>query len=261
VIHFRRSKFRLPVRRQEHICRDKCSGGILLHDYGISLRCSVDHYWSTVPAPTDDECGAVGGMRIGRRNWSTRRRDAPLPLCPPQLPHNFTWDQTQTAAVGNQRLTAWAMARPFCFLDGYRGVLHTVNNVNYPASPSLTLHRCRPKYHAFQTSEVDVSDWSASQSDWIYPAEGYNFTHWSKMSYPTAGLDVVAKGFQEPSFLVVTLAACLLTYSATEATNSLLTICFVTCSCGTPRIIVSVFRYYSTMVPKEFDDIVKNEGQ
>jgi hypothetical protein len=35
----------------------------------------------------DDECGVVGGMRIGRGNRSTRRKSAPVTLCPPQIPH------------------------------------------------------------------------------------------------------------------------------------------------------------------------------
>jgi hypothetical protein len=41
--------------------------------------------WPIVPAPDDDddECGAVGGMRIGRGNRSTRRKLPPVPLCPP----------------------------------------------------------------------------------------------------------------------------------------------------------------------------------
>jgi hypothetical protein len=32
--------------------------------------------------------GAIGGMKIGRRNRSTRRKPTPEPLCPPQ---NRTW--------------------------------------------------------------------------------------------------------------------------------------------------------------------------
>jgi hypothetical protein len=36
-----------------------------------------------------DDYGAVGGMRIGRGNRSTRRKPAPLPLCPPQIPHDL----------------------------------------------------------------------------------------------------------------------------------------------------------------------------
>jgi hypothetical protein len=45
-------------------------------------------------------------VRIGRGNRSTRRKPAPVPLCPPQIPHDLTWDRTQAAAVGSQRLTA-----------------------------------------------------------------------------------------------------------------------------------------------------------
>jgi hypothetical protein len=41
--------------------------------------------WPVVPAPDDDECGAVGGMRIGSGNRSTRRKPDPVPLCPPYL--------------------------------------------------------------------------------------------------------------------------------------------------------------------------------
>jgi hypothetical protein len=60
----------------------------------------------------DDDYAAVIGMRIGRGYRSTRRKPTPVPLCPPQIPHGLTWDQTRSAAVGSQRLTARAMARP-----------------------------------------------------------------------------------------------------------------------------------------------------
>jgi hypothetical protein len=64
------------------------------------------------PQMIDDNYGAVGGMRIGRANRSTRRKPAPVLLCPPQIPPDLTWDRTRTSAVGSQQLTAWAMARP-----------------------------------------------------------------------------------------------------------------------------------------------------
>jgi hypothetical protein len=48
----------------------------------------------------DDECGAIGGMRIGRGNRNTRRKPAPVQLCPPQIPLNQTRDRTRAAAVG-----------------------------------------------------------------------------------------------------------------------------------------------------------------
>jgi hypothetical protein len=49
----------------------------------------------------DGECGAVGGIRIGRGNLSTLRKPAPLPLCPPLIPHDMTWARTQPSAVGS----------------------------------------------------------------------------------------------------------------------------------------------------------------
>jgi hypothetical protein len=60
----------------------------------------------------DGDCGEICGMKIGRGNQSTRRKPAPAPLCPPQIPHDWTRVWTRAAAVGRQLLTAWAMARP-----------------------------------------------------------------------------------------------------------------------------------------------------
>jgi hypothetical protein len=58
------------------------------------------------PWMIDDACGALGGIRIDRKNWSNRRKPVPVPFCPPQIP------RTGGAAVGSRRLTAWAMAPP-----------------------------------------------------------------------------------------------------------------------------------------------------
>jgi hypothetical protein len=55
----------------------------------------------------DDDCGAIGGMRIGRENRSTRRKPAPVPLCPSQIPHDLTRARTRAAAVGIRRLTTY----------------------------------------------------------------------------------------------------------------------------------------------------------
>jgi hypothetical protein len=57
-----------------------------------------------VPAPGDYDDGEIGGI-IGRGNRSTRRKPAPVPLCPPQTPHAVR-TRTLAAAVGSQRLTA-----------------------------------------------------------------------------------------------------------------------------------------------------------
>jgi hypothetical protein len=58
------------------------------------------------PRMIDDDYGAAGGMRIGRGNRSTQRKPAPVPLCPPQIPHDLTRDLTRAAAVENRRQTA-----------------------------------------------------------------------------------------------------------------------------------------------------------
>jgi hypothetical protein len=68
-------------------------------------------YWPIVPAPGDCEGGEFGGMN-GRGNRNIRRKPAPTPLCPPLFPLDQTRDWTRAAAVGSQRLTASAMARP-----------------------------------------------------------------------------------------------------------------------------------------------------
>jgi hypothetical protein len=63
-----------------------------------------------VPVPGDYDDGEIGGKMIGKGNRSTRRKPAPMPLCPPQTPHAAR-TRTRAAAVGSQRLTAWATAR------------------------------------------------------------------------------------------------------------------------------------------------------
>jgi hypothetical protein len=57
-----------------------------------------------VPAPGGYDDGEIGGM-IGSGNRSTRRKPAPMPLCPPQTLHAAR-TRTRAAAVGSQRLTA-----------------------------------------------------------------------------------------------------------------------------------------------------------
>jgi hypothetical protein len=46
----------------------------------------------------EDDCGAIGRMKIGRGNQSTRRKPAPAPLCPPQISH----DQTRARNPGRR---------------------------------------------------------------------------------------------------------------------------------------------------------------
>jgi hypothetical protein len=52
--------------------------------------------------------GAIGGMKIGRETEVLGENLPQRHFVHHKIPH----DQTRTAAVGSQRLTAWAMARP-----------------------------------------------------------------------------------------------------------------------------------------------------
>jgi hypothetical protein len=53
----------------------------------------------------DGDCGVIGGMKFGRGNRSARRKPAPAPLRPPQIPHEQIRTRTLAAAVESQRLT------------------------------------------------------------------------------------------------------------------------------------------------------------
>jgi hypothetical protein len=78
-------------------------GGVRLSPLGTSATIGLLYQPRMID---DDDYGAVGGMRIGKGNRSTQRKPAPVPLCPPQIPHALTWDRTRAASVGSQRLTA-----------------------------------------------------------------------------------------------------------------------------------------------------------
>jgi hypothetical protein len=86
----------------------------------------------------DDECGAVGEMRIGRGNGSTRRKPAPVPLCPPQIPHDLTRDRTRAATVGSWRPTAWTMTRPNKRVTGAHTKVYIKEVVNITLNDVLT---------------------------------------------------------------------------------------------------------------------------
>jgi hypothetical protein len=53
-------------------------GGVQLGPFGTAATNRP-----IVPAPGDYDDGEIGGMMIGRGNQSTRRKPAPVPLCPP----------------------------------------------------------------------------------------------------------------------------------------------------------------------------------
>jgi hypothetical protein len=59
-------------------------GGVQLGPLGTA---AANRLIVPTPGDYDDE---VDGMMIGRGNRSTRRKPAPVPLCPPQTPHAST---------------------------------------------------------------------------------------------------------------------------------------------------------------------------
>jgi hypothetical protein len=74
--------------------------GVRLSPLGTAATAGLLHQ----PQMIDDgDCVAIGGMKICGGNRSTRRKPAPVPLCPPQITHDLTRSQTRAA---------WAVARP-----------------------------------------------------------------------------------------------------------------------------------------------------
>jgi hypothetical protein len=68
------------------------------------------------PRMIDDLCGTDGGKRTGRENRSCRRKPAPVPLCPPQIPYDLIWARNRAAAVGS----LWhGHVMPLVPVDGY----------------------------------------------------------------------------------------------------------------------------------------------
>jgi hypothetical protein len=76
-------------------------GAVQMGPFGMSAT-----EWPIVPAPGDYDDGELSGMKIGKGNRSTRRKPAPVPLCPPQIPLDQTRARTRAPALGSQRLTA-----------------------------------------------------------------------------------------------------------------------------------------------------------
>jgi hypothetical protein len=70
---------------------------------GLYVTRYCGHFWPIVQPQIIDEgdCGVIGGMKIGRGNRSTRRKPAPAPLCPPEIPLEQTRARTRAAAVGS----------------------------------------------------------------------------------------------------------------------------------------------------------------
>jgi hypothetical protein len=110
--------------------------------------------WPIVPAPGDYDDGEYGGMKIGRRNRSTREKPVPVPLCPPQIPLDQTRDRTRAAAMGSQRLSASAMARP-AYRDNFTLLQRQVKFYTYKAMALPSLMYCSETWtRRFEAAEM-----------------------------------------------------------------------------------------------------------
>jgi hypothetical protein len=92
----------------------------------------------------DDDCGAIGGMKIGRGNRNTRRKPAPVSLCPPQILHDLTWARTRAAAVERRRLTD---AIEFSYWQRRKVTLQQERGSAPPLVLSAPEYRATPLFH------------------------------------------------------------------------------------------------------------------
>jgi hypothetical protein len=98
AIHLNNSTSFLPLYLHA-VCFSYFPHGVRLSPLGTAGHCLaqiVDNY----------NCGAIGGMRIGKGNRNARRKPAPVPHCPPQFSCNVIRARTRAAAVGSPELTA-----------------------------------------------------------------------------------------------------------------------------------------------------------
>jgi hypothetical protein len=145
----------------------------------------------------DGECGTAGRIRIGRGNRSTRRKPAPVPLCPPQIPHDLNLVRTRAAAVGSQRLTSWAMARPIspyvmavssiCKLTMRHGLAtrHPISmEMFYIVNKTFSWPTCNTSYNYQQTNNRLCSSAPSLIVTWKHKLSRFeNLTSSTKTSY------------------------------------------------------------------------------
>jgi hypothetical protein len=91
-----------------------------------------------------NECGAIGGMRIGECNRSTQTKSAQVLLCPSRIAHYLTWDRTRAATVEGRVVTpfskgkignSWDKWLFFVNVNEYPGL----NEVNHRKSKFMSL--------------------------------------------------------------------------------------------------------------------------
>jgi hypothetical protein len=109
-------------------------------------------------SPGEYDNGEIGGM-IGKENWSTRRKPAPVPLCPPQTPHAAR-TRTRAAAVGSRRLTAelrhgLKFTLGILFYKAHKNIFGDAENSVLRTEPQSSLVRgCIPSKRRLQWARI-----------------------------------------------------------------------------------------------------------
>jgi hypothetical protein len=88
----------------------------------------------------DDDYGAVGGMRIGKGNRSTRRKPAPVPLCTPQIPHDLGSNPGRRGGKPATNRLSYGTARFLPIVTDYKVSLHKL--IHGLLASHKPLHRC-----------------------------------------------------------------------------------------------------------------------
>jgi hypothetical protein len=156
-----------------------------------------------VPAPGDYDDGEIGGMMIGRGNWSTHRKPAPVLLCPPQTSHAcpdanpgccggkpatnclryFKWEASRglcahTVYCCSLCLLAWSLTqRLSTTYTKYQNSVHSCASCVQLKSAHFIFARCKPACQIFWGGDQPDLVWVFVTPDKVWTA-ALNFHHW-----------------------------------------------------------------------------------
>jgi hypothetical protein len=131
------------------------------------------HSCPIVPASGDseDDCGEADGMLIGRGNRSSRRKPAPVPLCPPQTPYlpGRGWEPaTNRLSYG----TASAVCNLSCCRRALITASHPVSNIDVNINAQgVYVFKLNPSIKFFDQNYIYISYACVLHAQPISPAK------------------------------------------------------------------------------------------
>jgi hypothetical protein len=87
----------------------------------LLTHCGLEAYCATLMMKMKGKMISFLFFQVIEHRWNeidrekpkySGKKPVPVPLCPPQIPHELTRYRTRACALGGRRLTAWATARP-----------------------------------------------------------------------------------------------------------------------------------------------------